>query len=199
MNTLGAHEALELHEIMNDAIHGLNTMKLYRPYAQDQQLQAMMDRHMHMLTVEYNNLVQMAHHQGAGQAVPNRRAKMSGMMNINQGYSPTYGLRNPQTQTPASTSEEIDDVDVAVCIINCHKQTAALKMRAALEMANPALRQMIQTAANNSADMAYEGFQYANQRGYYQVPTLKDTTADTFLHSYGTAPSPVHHTGSHLM
>lgn len=186
MISLGAHEVMELHEVLSDAVHGLNTLKLYRPHARDHQLQAIMDRHMNALTMEYNSLVQMAHQQGGAQSVPARRPAM--MTNVNRSFQPTYGLRNPQQQTPAESIQEIDDADVTTCLVNCHKQTAALKMKAALEMANPALRNMLQSAANASADMAYESFQYANHKGYYQVPTLKDTTANTFLNSYGTIP-----------
>ncbi|XEC93019.1 spore coat protein [Paenibacillus tarimensis] len=188
MNSLGAHEVLELHEVLNDAIHGLNTLKLFRPHAQDQMLQSMMDRHIQALTMEYNNMVQMANQQGAGQAVPARRINigMNAANNMNQTFQPSYGLRNPQTQAPARTAQEVGDVDVALCVVNCHKQTASLKMKAALEMANPNLRMVMQQGANASADMAYEGFQFANQRGYYQVPTLKDTTQNNYLQSYGT-------------
>ncbi|MFC4598116.1 spore coat protein [Cohnella hongkongensis] len=191
MNSLGAHEVLELHEVLNDAIHGLNTLNLFRPHAQDPMLQAIMDRHIQALTMEYNNMVQLANQQGAGQAVPARRMSAGMPANpINQTFQPSYGLRNPQTQTPARSAQELDDVDVVLCIVNCHKQTAALKMKAALEMANPTLRRVMQQGANASADLAYEGFQYANQRGYYQVPTLKDTTQNTYLQSFGMAQAP---------
>ncbi|WP_251032586.1 spore coat protein [Mesobacillus foraminis] len=179
---LGAHEALELHEVLNDAIHGLNTMKLYRPHVKDQNLLSMMDRHMNTCMMEYNNMVAMANQHGASQAVPVRHSIS------NSGFQPTYGLHNPQTQTPAVNVGEIGDQDAAIYLINSHKQTASLKMKAALEMAHPTLRRIMQQAANTSADMAYEGFQYANQKGYYQVPTLKDTTQDTFLDAYGTTP-----------
>lgn len=191
MNTLGAHEVMELHEVMNDAIHGLNTLQLFRPHAKDPQLQTMVNNHLHACTMEYNNLVQMAHQLGASEAMPARAQKTLPDMRMNSAdmsFQPLYGLRNPQTQTPAQSSEQIDDMDVALCLITCHKQTAALKMKATLEMANPTLRQFMQTCANKSADMAYEGFQYANQKGFYQIPTLKDTTMNTYMHSYGTAP-----------
>lgn len=184
MNTMGAHEAMELHEVLSDAIHGLNTLRLFRPHAKDPQLQAIMDRHMSALTMDYNNMVQVANQQGGSHAIPVRRTAM------NREFRPTYGLHHPQTQTPASSIEDIDDMDVATCIVNCHKQTAALKMKATLEMANPTLRRLMQQSANASADMAYEGFQYANQMGYYQVPTLKDTTQHTYINSYKAIPMP---------
>lgn len=180
--TMGAHEVLELHEVLNDAIHGLNTLRLYRPHAKDPQLQTMMDQHMGALTMEYNNLIQMATHQGASHMMSERHLAK------NRGFQPTYGLRNPETHTPASSTEDIDDVDVTTCLLNCHKQTATLKMKASLEMANPTLRRAIQQGANMSADMAYQSFQYANHKGYYQIPTLKDQTQNTFMQSYGTMP-----------
>lgn len=177
---LGAHEVIELHEVLNDAIHGLNTMRLYRPHARDAQLQTMMDQHMAALTNEYNSLIQMTTGEGASQTLSQRHYAKT-------GFQPAYGLRNPETQTPATSINDIDDVDVTTCLINCHKQTATLKMKASLEMANPTLRRAIQQGANMSADMAYESFQYANHKGYYQVPTLKDVTQHTLMNSYGTA------------
>ncbi|MFC0211613.1 spore coat protein [Paenibacillus chartarius] len=193
MNKLGAHEVLELHEVLSDAIHGLNTLKLYRPHAKDPQLQALVDRHMSAMTMDYNNMVQMATHQNIPQAIPTRLgAAVTGMVPADR-FQPAYGLRHPQTQSPAPSIEEINDEDVMLCLVNCHKQTAALKMKAALEMANPMLRRMVQQSANASADMAYEAFQAANQRGIYQVPTLQETTQANFIHAYAAAPAGQHH------
>ncbi|MBN2982390.1 spore coat protein [Cohnella algarum] len=212
MNKLGAHEVMELHEVLNNAISGLNTLKLFRPHAKDQQLQAMLDRHTQAMTMEYNHMVEFATRQGASQAVPARRmnagmgnvgtatnlasmnagmgtaSNMAPMNTPNPSFQPTYGLRNPETMAPAGTANEIDDADVALCVVGCHKHSASLKMKAALEMADPTLRRMMQHGANACADMAYEGFQYANQKGYYQVPTLQDTTTATYLQAYGSAP-----------
>ncbi|WP_236838505.1 spore coat protein [Caldalkalibacillus salinus] len=182
-----AHEVMELHEVLNDAIQGLNTLKLYRPHVRDQQLLSMIDRHANACTMEYNNLVSMANQQDMGQAVPNRPQTMTN--HTQQNMQPQYGLNNPQMQNPAPSPDAIDDMDTTICLISCHKNSATMKMKATLEMANPALRQMMQQGANASADMAYEAFQYANQKGYYQIPTLKDTTQQTYLHSYGMAPT----------
>lgn len=194
--TLGAHEVLDLHEILSDCINGLNTMQLYRPYAKDPQLQSMMNNHMQMMTMEYNNLVQTAHKLGGSEAMPVRGQKHltqggmqmnQGGMQMNQNFQPMYGLHQPQTQTPNASYDQVDDADVAQYMLSCHKHSASMKMKATLEMAHPVLRQMMMTGANRAADMAYECFQYANQKGYYQIPTLKDQTMNTFLDAYGTA------------
>lgn len=186
MNMLGAHEVLDLHEVLSESICALNTMQLYRPYVQDQQLQQMMNRHMQAMIADYNNMVQTAHQLGGTQAMPARAHKY--MANPNVSFQPMYGLHNPQTQTPAAGPDQIDDVDAVIALLNSHKTSAAMKMKATLEMAHPTLRHLMQTSANSCADMAYECFQYANSKGYYQVPTLKDTTTNTMIQSYGTAP-----------
>ncbi|AWB43000.1 spore coat protein [Paenibacillus sp. CAA11] len=191
MNTLGAHEVLELHEVLNETIQGLNTLQLYRPFAREGQLQTMINNHFNACTMEYNNMVQLAHSLGASQAMPQRMQK--NMVNVRpfatNSFQPMYGLHQPQTQAPVQNTDQIDDADVALCLVGCHKQSANMKMKATLEMAHPVLRQTMQAAANKAADMAYEAFQYANQKGYYQVPTLKDTTMNTYIHAYGTTPA----------
>ncbi|WP_162990463.1 spore coat protein [Mesobacillus foraminis] len=114
-------------------------------------------------TMEYNNLVQMAGmHTGNGMAT-------SRYIMRSQGFTPIYGLRNPETMTPAMGIEDIDDMDVALALLSTHKTCAGIKMKATLEMANPTLRRAIQMSANSCADMAHGAFQYANQKGYYQL------------------------------
>ena len=58
---------------------------------------------------------------------------------------------------------------------------------AALECANPNLRRMIIQSSNNCAEMAYEIWQFMNEKGYYQVPTMKQMTTNTMTESYKTA------------
>jgi spore coat protein CotF len=59
-----------------------------------------------------------------------------------------------------------------------------MRMMASLECADPNLRRMIQQGAMNCSEQAYEVWQYMNQKGYYQVPTMKDMTTQTMIQSY---------------
>ncbi|WP_409300137.1 spore coat protein [Peribacillus sp. SCS-155] len=185
MNTLGAHEVLELHEVLNESVSALNTINLYRPHAKEQVLRDLMDRHIRALMMEYNGLIQLANHQMVGAAIPARS-----VVN-NLGFEPTYGLRNMDEQdiTPANAQNELHDRDVALALLNCHKQSSSFKMKAALEMAHPSLRGTMQHAANSSADLAYEAFQYANMQRYYEVPILHDQTQDHLMHGYVPMPN----------
>lgn len=41
-------------------------------------------------------------------------------------------------------------------------------------------------SSNNCAEMAYEIWQFMNEKGYYQVPTMKQMTTNTMTDSYKT-------------
>ncbi len=175
---LGAHEVMEMHEVMNDAINGLNQVQLYRSFVKDPQLQQILDRQIQFATNSYNTMVNMAQQRNGGQAVPYRSPKH---------IAPVYGLDNPGTQSPNTSMHEMDDRDVASGMLSCHKSSALFKMIAALECADPQLRAMLQQGAVNCSEQAYELWQYMNQNGYYQVPTMKEMTTNTVMNSYQQA------------
>ncbi|MDN5347185.1 MAG: hypothetical protein PWP65_749 [Clostridia bacterium] len=127
---------------------------------------------------EYNNMVRAISQQGRGEAIPYRKPR---------NMSPTYGLRNPGTQSPNLSADEMDDRDVASGMLGCHKAGASLKMTAALECADPQIRRMILQGATNAAEQAYEVWQYMHRKGYYQVPTMKEMTTNTILGTYRPA------------
>ncbi|GIQ67769.1 spore coat protein [Xylanibacillus composti] len=175
---LGAHEVMEMHEVMNNAINCLNQFQLYRSFAKDPQLQQIMDRQLQFAINEYNAMVNMAQQKGGGQAVPYRSPKQ---------ITPVYGLDNPGTQAPNMSVHQMDDRDVASGMLSSHKSSALFKMIAALECADPQLRSMLQQGAVNCSEQAYEIWQYMNQKGYYQVPTMKEMTTNTVMNSYQQA------------
>ncbi|MBD2867748.1 spore coat protein [Paenibacillus arenilitoris] len=180
---MGAHETMELHEVLNSTIDCINLMQLYRPYVKDQRLLQIVDRQLQFITNDYNMTVQSLAQQGRGQAVP-YRAPMNA--------APVYGLDNPAQQSPNLTVNQMDDRDVACGLLGCHKSSASMKMIAALECADPQLRRMMQQSAVNCSELAYEVWQYMNQAGYYQVPTMKEMTTNTVLSSYQTTGNMMH-------
>ena len=175
---LGAHETMEVHEVLTSAINGINHFQLYRSFVKDQQLMQILDNQMQFMMDEYNQMVQTLNQQGNNNAVPYN--------SIANGV-PTYGLKNPAPQSPNASMNQLDDRDVSSSMLSCHKTSAAKKMMAALECANPQLRRMMQQGAVNCAEQAYEVWQFMNQKGYYQVPTMKEETTNTVLNSYQTA------------
>lgn len=169
---------MEIHEVLTDAIDGINQFQLYRPHARDPQLVQMLDRQLQFISNEYNALVNMVQQHGAGQAVPYRAPKQ---------FQPVYGLDHPAPMAPNTSAQQMDDRDVASGMLGCHKASAWMKMVAALECGNPELRRALQQGAINCAEMAYEVWQYMNDRGYYQVPTMKEITTNTVVNMYQPA------------
>jgi spore coat protein CotF len=175
---LGAHETMEVHEVLTSAINGINHFQLYRSFVKDQQLMQILDNQMQFMMDEYNQMVQTLNQQGNNNAVP---------YNSIANGAPTYGLKIPAPQSPNASMNQLDDRDVSSSMLSCHKTSASKKMMAALECANPQLRRMMQQGAVNCAEQAYEVWQFMNQKGYYQVPTMKEETTNTVLNSYQTA------------
>jgi spore coat protein CotF len=184
----GAHEVMEVHEILTDAIDGINQFQLYRPHVTDPQLLQILDHQIRFMTDEYNLMVNALNNQGMQQAIPYRAPKNA---------TPAYGLNNPAPQAPNASMNQMDDRDVASGMLGCHKASAVMKMMASLECADPEIRRMMQQGAVNCSEQAYEVWGYMNQRGYYQVPTMKEMTTNTMMTSYTTANFPaMHNTGN---
>ena len=172
---IGAHEVMELHEVLSDTVNAINTAQLYGEHARDPQLKSIMNKQLEFMTNEYNNLVNAMHQQGFSEAIPYR---------ADTNFSPTYGLRNPSPQTPNASPTQIDDRDVSSALLSLHKTGASKRMTASLECANPQIRRMLIQGAINCADEAYDVWQFMNSRGYYQVPTMQQNTTNTMINSY---------------
>ncbi|MFD1952957.1 spore coat protein [Paenibacillus thailandensis] len=181
---LGAHETVETHEILMSAINAINTMQLYRPYAKDSRLVQILDKQLQFAVNEYNFLVQTLQNvnaQGRPQSAPYSAAG---------GFTPIYGLDNPAMESPNLTAKQMDDRDVATGLLCLHKASAMMKMTASLECANRELRSAMQQGAVNCSEQAYEVWQYMNQAGHYQVPTMKEMTTNTIIGHFQTAGQP---------
>lgn len=171
----GAHEVMELHEVLTDTIDGINQFQLYRPHVTCSELSAILDHQIQFMNQDYNNLVQVANQSGMAEAAPYRAPKTT---------KPVYGLNNPQPQSPNATANEMDNHDVASGMLGFHKSSAVTRMHAALECADPQLRRTMQQGAVNCAEQAYEVWQYMNEKGFYQVPTMKEMTTNTMMNTY---------------
>ncbi|SFI40760.1 Spore coat protein CotF [Paenibacillus sp. UNC496MF] len=206
---LGAHETMELHELLAASVSDINTMRLYRPHIQDQRLAQIADKQLQFAIQSYNHCVQ-AVQQLAGAQQGMYAAPPAAPYGMPRNAAPVYGLDHP---VPLSPDNRIDDRDVAFALLNLHKAGATMKIIAALECANPQLRANLQQGAVNCSEQAYEIWQYMNQAGYYQVPTMKEITTETTLNAYqpaaglnpmgmgmtgGMSPSPMMNGGMHV-
>ena len=177
----GALELIEAHEVLNDHIDGINQLELYRSHIKDQSLMQILDKQINHMYGNYQTLVNYLQNMGAGSVASYRAPKVTGIR---------YGLRQPQPMEPNANVNMMDDRDVASGMMGSTKASALLCTTAALECADPNLRNMITNCAVSSINQAYELFQFMNQKGMYQVPTLAEQTTQTMMHSYRAGSRP---------
>ncbi|WP_438447876.1 spore coat protein [Gorillibacterium sp. sgz5001074] len=175
----GAHETMEVHEILNEKINMINHFGMYAQMVQDRQLRQMIERHMQTAMQSYDQLVGYTHDYNAASGMQ----RPYGMPSV-QPQNIQYGLRNPMDQAPQTQQSQMNDQQILGSLLSCHKNSARNHMHASLECADPNIRQMLINGAVTCANQAYECFILMNQQGYYQVPTMNDHTAKAFLHSY---------------
>lgn len=181
----GAHETVETHEILNEKMNMIRHFAMYRAMCSSEELRRMIDRQLTELTRSYDRLANYTRDYAARFGVPQQYAQPQGTP-----QQVLYGLRQPASVSP-QLDGSMDDRGIALAVLCAHKNAAKNQMAACLEAADPNLRRMLSDDAVMCANMAYETFLFMNRQGDYQVPTLLDQTAKTFLHAYRPAGEPV--------
>ncbi|PLR92562.1 spore coat protein [Bacillus sp. T33-2] len=177
----GAHETMEVHEILMEKVNMLNHFNLYAAQTQNPQLLEMIVRHQQEEIVSYNELVAYTHDYNRFSPVPpNTNIREISPQQIQ------YGLQNPPQFAPEANAT-LNDMEIASAMLLCHKNAARNGMWATLECADPNLRRLLLNSAANCANQAYEVFLFMNGQGAYQVPKMESHTAKSFLHRYQPA------------
>jgi spore coat protein CotF len=177
----GAHETLEVHEVLMEKINAITHFNLYAKQAKNPQLLDMILRHQQEEIRSYNEIVALTRGNDRFSPIPPNT-------NI-QGVSRQqiqYGLNQPPQFAPQADAE-LNDVEIAIAMLLCHKNGARNCTWSTLECADPNLRRTLFNSAATCTNQAYEVFLFMNEQGLYQVPTLNNQTADQFLRSYQPA------------
>ena len=185
----GAHETMEVHELLNEKMNMINHFSFYVQHTQNQELRDMITRHLQTAAQSYDQLVSYTHDYSAGM----NQQQPYGIPQV-QPQQVQYGLRQPAPAMPMQG--QFGDREIAMSVLSCHKNSAKNHMAGSLECADPNVRQMLVNGAVTCSNQAYEVFLFMNRMGMYQVPTIQDQTAKTFLHTYEPmqqgAPMPSH-------
>ncbi|WP_134684666.1 spore coat protein [Brevibacillus migulae] len=176
----GAHEVMELHEVMNATIDGINTCQLYMPHTQDPELRQILTNQLQFMTDEYNRLVHLINGRGAGMAIPYRPRT--------NGFQQT-GMTPVNAMMPNANAQQLDDRDISSAVLGIHKSGAKIRMNAALECADWEIRRTLMQGANNCANQAYDIWGYMNRRGYYPLHSMQEIANNHILRGYQPSPS----------
>lgn len=176
----GAHELLDVHEVLSTMVAGLNQYVLLRDHVQDQELLSILDKQYAFMLDEYN-ITMEAYKTGHDPKHPTRTYNMT----IGNDY--TYGLKPGEPKKPIQAANELNDAIISGFMLGCHKAGAKGKTAAALESTNPVVRRVLQDSVPNCIEMAYEIALYENKKGTYQVPQLSQMDMNLMLNMYGQA------------
>lgn len=145
--------------------HGMDTSRL--PRVQTGSMQ-----------VGMNQGVSQTAQTGLGAQMGNnlQQAYAGGQGNYGVSYaknSPHYtGYGNQQQQVGQASGRIMNDSTIATGALTFHKYGATRSAQAALECTEPHLRNLLTTASKTCSDMAFEVFNYMEQRGMYSTPVM---------------------------
>jgi spore coat protein CotF len=177
----GAHETMEVHECLLEKVNVITHFNIYAKEAKNPQLQDIIARHQQEEIASYNVIVNITRGNNGFTPVP-PNTNVRGVSN----QQIRYGLNNPPQMSPQSDTT-LTDREIAIAILLCHKNGARTCTQAALEAADPNLRLALLNSAATCMNQAYEVFLFMNEQGMYQIPMLKNQTAETFLNIYQPA------------
>lgn len=174
----GAHETMEVNEVLLEKVNMITHFNLYAQSTKNQRLLDMLMRHQQEEIRTYDEILAYTHDYNRFNPVPPRT-------NV-RGITPQqiqYGVNQPPQMQPQSDAA-MTDRDVAIAMLQCHKNASMNGLRATLECADPNLRQMLLNSCANCVNQAYEVFLFLNEQNEYQVPELNSRIAKDFLHRY---------------
>lgn len=114
----GAHETMEVHEILMEKINAITHFNLYAKETQNPQLQDMIARHQQEEILSYNEIVAyIRENKGFSPIPPNTDIKGVSEQQIQ------YGLNKPPQFAPQSDAS-LSDEEIAIAMLLCHKNGA---------------------------------------------------------------------------
>lgn len=185
MMKFGMREAVEMFDMLRDSVCMIDHFTDYINHCQDPNLRQILENQQRHLVEEYNHKLSVMQGHGldttsvpriqsdtsvqqAGAGITAGVTGMQGNANIQFGIQQT-GQGQQQLQ---SRSRTLNDRTIAQGALLFHKCGASRATAAALESAEPHLRNLMSNSARTCMDMAYEVFRYMAQRGFYQTPEM---------------------------
>jgi len=196
----GMREALEMFEMIRDSACIIDHFTDYISHCQDPALRQILENQQRHLVEGYNNKINVI--QGAGLDITGlpriqpaslmRRGQDPGTAGVHSGSNIQFGTQQNMGQSNVQTlPDTMDDRTIAQGALIFHKAGAVRANSAALESADPQLRNMAVNSVHTCTDMAYEIFRYMSQRGLYQMPQLPGGFSETHsrgMYDYQVAP-----------
>ena len=191
---LSQKELLNLPELLNAHAAMIEKAEAEQAMCQDDQLRQILQRHGQVYRRHYGQLQWMldrARGQGAGQPPAGHYHGDATWRNGNY----TQGFGNFEPYRPAAPQgQRVSDRALAVGCLEMNKHACLTATWMALEAAHPEVRRTLLDVARDHAEMAFELFQYLQQRNWYAVPSapvdMARQVAQGFPGGYAGAAAP---------
>ncbi|MFA4885889.1 MAG: spore coat protein [Desulfotomaculaceae bacterium] len=183
---LGTQELMEMHEVLNESVCMIEHYAMYLNHGQDPELRRILERQQRHMIDSYNAKVNLSQSQGIDITGIPRPAMGARTAGITMEGRPEHGMQHvpPAVNSPDATS--LNDRAIATGAMVFHKCGAVRSTNAAFVCTDPQLRNFLSTAAKSCVEMAYEMFQYMNQKGWYPARMMQQHTMTQTQQTYQT-------------
>lgn len=179
----GGHEVNDMHEVLTSMTGVIEQYAMFRDQIKDPELLTMLNNQCTFMEDEYNMLVQ-AFSTGQDPAHGTKRYQMS-----QSNESIIYGLKPTQPKTPKRSTSEFTDECYSGFMLGLMKSMASGKTMAAIEVANPVLRRVLQDSIPNCIEMCYEIAIWQNKKGFYQIAQYSQPDMQQLTQAFATIPN----------
>lgn len=177
MKNYAIHEISAMQDAISVTMGTIHTAQISLPHIQDKTLKQIVEKQLQFLQEEYNQLVGLLNQQSTG---------LGQSYKAPANFQPTYGLTATAPKKPNQSAKEITDEQLSAILLGTIKSSAITKFQASIEASDANWRNGLIQCATSCSEMSYELWQYMNQNGYYQLPTLQQETQQTIVQSYAS-------------
>lgn len=182
----GTHEAMEVHEVLSENTCMIDHYAMYLNQCQDPELRKILERQQRYMADTYNTMINVMQGQGIDvSSTPRINTNQTTMMA--GGNQPDYAIQQVSPVMPNTEAKTLSDRAISMGALVFHKCGSIRSTGAALECANPNLRNLLVTAARSCMEMSYEIFQYMNNKGWYPVPAMPENIMSQIQQTYQPA------------
>lgn len=182
----GTHEAMEVHEVLSENTCMIDHYTMYLNQCQDPELRKILERQQRYMIDTYNTMINVM--QGQGIDVSRApRITMGSTTRAAAENQPNFGIQQASPVMPNTEAKTLNDRAISMGALVFHKCGSIRSTSAALECANPNLRNLLASAARSCMEMSYEIFQYMNNKGWYPVPAMPESIMNQMQQTYQPA------------
>lgn len=183
---LGTQELMEMNEALNESVCMIEHYAIYLNHCQDPELRRILERQQRHMIDSYNAKVNLSQSRGIDITGISRSAMGTRTAGTTMEGRVEHGMQHvpPAVTSPGAAS--LNDRAIATGAIVFHKCGAIRSTNAAFVCTDQQLRNFLATSAKSCVEMAFEMFQYMNQKGWYPASMMQQPAMTQTQQTYQT-------------